>query len=183
MHGGASSHLLTDQHTTTRGSSCTNTCHMPDTHAHAHAHAPSQSLTYAHVTCAAAVRCSLDTTNHAPLELNDKCRGLLHLALYVQKDGEALSAGEKVLRALNDLHRHATSVRRQGAREGQIFDWLPLAARGGVAARTWRDALLALKTRDAEHVVLGPVLADGTGSIRDMSEGVSKERHSNPRPL
>ena len=32
--------------------------------------------------------------------------------------------------------------------------------------------MLAIKTRDAEHVVLGPVLADGSGSPRDMSEGV-----------
>jgi hypothetical protein len=59
-----------------------------------------------------------------------------------------------------------------GAFALRVLCQLPVAARGGVAARTWRDALLALKTRDSEHVVLGPVLADGSGSIRDMSEGV-----------
>ena len=53
-----------------------------------------------------------------------------------------------------------------------MYEWLPVAARGGVVARTWRDALLAIRTRDAEHVVLGPLLADGSGSARDMSEGV-----------
>jgi len=53
-----------------------------------------------------------------------------------------------------------------------VYDWLPLAVSGGIVTRTWRDALLAIKTRDAEHVVLGPVLADGSGSPRDMSEGV-----------
>ena len=54
----------------------------------------------------------------------------------------------------------------------QVYDWLPLAAAGAVTARTWRDMLLALKTREAEHVTLGPVHADGSGSARDMSEGV-----------
>ena len=77
-----------------------------------------------------------------------------------------------MLRALAALHALAAGARHHGADEGLVYDWLPVAARGGVVARTWRDALLALKTRDSEHVVLGPLLADGSGSARDMSEGV-----------
>lgn len=53
-----------------------------------------------------------------------------------------------------------------------MYDWAPLAAGGAIGYGTWRDALLSITTREAEHVVLGPVNADGTGTGRDMSEGV-----------
>jgi hypothetical protein len=46
-----------------------------------------------------------------------------------------------VLRALAALHALAAGARRHGANEGLVYDWLPVAARGGVVARTWRDAL------------------------------------------
>ena len=69
------------------------------------------------------------------------------------------------------LHSMATDSRIEGAREGFVYEWAGLAASGAVTFGTWRDALLSITTRDAAHVVLGPVQADGTGTGRDMTEG------------
>ena len=119
--------------------------------------------------------CALDTANHTPtpIEPSSELAQVLRTALYVTDPRSgALTSGSAVLAALEKLHALASAARADGAREGHVFDWLPLACAGRVVARTWRDALLVLKTRDHDHVALGPVLADGTGSIRDMSEGV-----------
>ena len=118
--------------------------------------------------------CSLTAANHDPLALDSSSQhaGWLRAAFYVKDAFGALPSGDGVMNVLDKLHAHATITRRKGAHEGQVYDWVPLALGGGVLARTWRDALLVLKTRDADHIVLGPVLADGSGSIRDMSEGV-----------
>ena len=97
------------------------------------------------------------------------------------EDGPSIVAGEApprpphgdaVLQTLERLHALAVEARYEGVSEGLVYDWLPLASAGGVHARTWRDALLTIKTRDAEHVVLGPVQSDGNGTSHDMSEGV-----------
>ena len=114
--------------------------------------------------------CSLDMTNHTPLALdpNSERAELLRIALYVTEVG-----GASVLVAFDRMHTLAVHSRAEDANEGAVYDWLPFAANGDVVARTWRDALLAIKTRDADHVVLGAgVLSDGSGVARDMSEGV-----------
>ena len=70
------------------------------------------------------------------------------------------------------LHAYARAQRAAGVREGVVYDWEGLAASGVVVTRTWRDALLCLTTREADHMALGPVGADGSGTGRDMTEGV-----------
>lgn len=70
------------------------------------------------------------------------------------------------------LHAMAVASRSAGAREGLVYEWSALAASGAITCGTWRDALLAITTRDADHITLGPVRADGSGTGRDMTEGV-----------
>jgi hypothetical protein len=110
--------------------------------------------------------CSLDTHNHKPVALGSEREELLKLALYHKEDSDPIS----VLRALTSLHELAVEARKSGANEGMVYDWLLLATRGKLSPPIWRDAILALKTREKDDVVLGPVLADGTCK-RDMTEG------------
>ena len=125
----------------------------------------------------------------APLHEGSSMHALICRALYAhpheKHEGNtpwaAADGGERVAAALGlrrglelfeRLHGAAVASRAAGAREGFVYEWAGLAARGAVSASVWRDALLAITTREAEHVVLGPINTDGSGSGRDMSEGV-----------
>ena len=104
----------------------------------------------------------------------------LKVVLYVNASAGAndtnLLHGKPVLKAMSALHSIAEGDRRasrQGLSEGRVFDWMPLARQSLLPARTWRDALLAIRTRENDFVVLGRGIApDGTGAPRDMVEGV-----------
>ena len=99
---------------------------------------------------------------------------------YVTSDAEVedrgVLFGRPVLTAMSKLHALAESDRamsNHSLSEGRVFDWVPLAVKSLLPARTWRDALLAIRTRDADLVVFGRgILPDGTGNPRDMVEGV-----------
>jgi hypothetical protein len=81
--------------------------------------------------------------------------------------------GQPVLDAMAKLHGFAESDRNGTAGEGNIYDWLPLARKSMLPPRIWRDALLAVRTREKDHVHLGKgINSDGTGTPRDMVEGV-----------
>jgi len=120
----------------------------------------------------------LDDPDHRPEQLQpgtdrEQC---LRIAFYV-KDGTrttALPHGKVVLETLALLHTLAESDRKAThISEGRVFDWMPLALDSLLPPRTWRDALLAIRTRENDFVVLGKgVGSDGTGAPRDMVEGV-----------
>lgn len=128
--------------------------------------------------------CALDLGDESyqpdRLEPGSERYDCLKVVLYV--NGSAgindtdLLHGRPVLRAMSTLHSIAESDRRasrQGLSEGRVFDWMPLACQSLLPARTWRDALLAIRTRENDFVVLGQGIApDGTGAPRDMVEGV-----------
>lgn len=130
--------------------------------------------------------CSLDLDDdyHSPVQLmdgSDRSR-FLRVALYVVQypplsSSNGLSApslphGKTVLESLLELHNLAKVERATNPSEAIVYDWMPLARSSLLPARTWRDALLAIRTRDSDHVVLGKgVKSDGTGAPRDMTEG------------
>jgi 3-methyladenine DNA glycosylase/8-oxoguanine DNA glycosylase/superfamily II DNA or RNA helicase len=126
---------------------------------------------------------SLEDKTHRPVPLGSvpQRRSLLVAALCYSKESDSPSkrkvlAGKVVLEAMTKLHDLAVSDREtplNGLSEGIVYDWLPLASEGPIPSRTWRDALLAIRTRDTEHVVLGQgISSDGSGAPRDMTEGV-----------
>jgi hypothetical protein len=124
----------------------------------------------------------LDDARHRPEPLvrGSKPDRSLRIALYVKENSEAdksckllLPYGEGVLDALEGLHALAVSDRRNRPNEGFVYDWMPLALDSPLPSRTWRDALLAIRTRERDHVLLGKgIRSDGTGAPRDMTEGV-----------
>jgi 3-methyladenine DNA glycosylase/8-oxoguanine DNA glycosylase len=76
------------------------------------------------------------------------------------------------LELFEELHAIATNARRGGADEGAVWGgWAELAASGVLRSGVWRDVLLKITTRDLDHVVIGPVAADGSGTGNDLSEG------------
>jgi 3-methyladenine DNA glycosylase/8-oxoguanine DNA glycosylase/superfamily II DNA or RNA helicase len=126
--------------------------------------------------------CALDLEDqqHRPetLEPGSERDCCVRLALYV-KDGSTksnLPNGRAVLEAMSMLHTLAESDRKaalSGLSEGRVYDWMPLVTNSLLPSRTWRDALLAIRTRENDFVVLGKgVGSDGTGAPRDMVEGV-----------
>jgi hypothetical protein len=107
-----------------------------------------------------------------PLEENDcRCK-LLSVALYHNQE----EYGSDVLGMLFEMHALAESDGNDtpdGPSEGTVYDWIPLALACPLPSRTWRDLLLAIRTRDANHVVLGRgIQPNGNGAPRDMTEGV-----------
>ena len=110
--------------------------------------------------------CSLGIQNHSPIPLGRKHEDLLRVALY----HESNSTPGSVLNTLVELHTVAADARNKGTNEGMVYDWLPLASTGNIGSTVWRDAILALKTREKEDVRIGMILPDGTCS-RDMTEG------------
>ena len=76
------------------------------------------------------------------------------------------------LELFEELHAIATNARRGGADEGAVWGgWAELAASGVLRSGVWRDVLLKITTRDLDHVAIGPVAADGSGTGNDLSEG------------
>ena len=119
--------------------------------------------------------CSLDSndTLHRPIALDSRLDSgrLLRIAFY--DDSDKLPHGDPVLKAMARLHSFAKADRKAGLSEGRVFDWFPLANASLLPSRTWRDALLAIRTRERNHVVLGKgISSDGTGTPLDLSEGV-----------
>lgn len=126
--------------------------------------------------------CKLDHDGHRPvsLEHGSQRSRFLRIAMYLPEDTEdgngSLSCGKAVLQAMAGLHTLAISDRSQPGNElseGSVYDWTPLAKASPLPSRTWRDALLAIRTRERDHVSLGKgIRSDGTGAVRDMTEGV-----------
>jgi 3-methyladenine DNA glycosylase/8-oxoguanine DNA glycosylase/superfamily II DNA or RNA helicase len=125
--------------------------------------------------------CALDLHDPSiqPLPIKEKSElaPLLHIAFYLREGvNDAYAEGDTVLGSLSGLHSIACTYRDsmdERPSEGLIYDWLPLAHSSPVPSRTWRDVLLAIRTRDDDHVVLGKgIRPDGTGTPRDMTEGV-----------
>ena len=85
-----------------------------------------------------------------------------------------------MLECLRDLHALAEKKVRSnvnGTNEGQVYAWLTIAAQ--LTPTVWRDSILALKTRESDHITLGPVGTDGTCK-RDMTEGCLMNEESQP---
>lgn len=126
--------------------------------------------------------CALDTNDGCnrlvTLEPGSDRDHLLRIALYVEDDAAVvgLPHGKTVLRAMARLHFLAKTDRetsQQGLSEGRVYDWMPLANASLLPSRTWRDALLAIRTREKNHVVLGKgIRSDGSGTPLDLAEGV-----------
>ena len=124
-----------------------------------------------------------DSHQPVPLETGSPRERSLRIALYLPEDptnsedqATPLPYGAPVLDSMTRLHELAAEDRNAseyGPSEGIVYDWIPLANSSPLPSRTWRDTLLAIRTRDRDHVVLGQgVRSDGTGAARDMTEGV-----------
>lgn len=124
--------------------------------------------------------CALDVDDekHKPIPLrggSDRDRHL-RTAFYLQwEDGKRapLQHGKAILESITGLHDIAELERATNTNEGVVYDWIQLARQSLIPSRTWRDALLAIRTRESEFVFLGKgINSDGTGAPRDMTEGV-----------
>eukprot|EP00977_Amphora_coffeiformis_P008793 scaffold1992_cov187-Amphora_coffeaeformis.AAC.11 len=111
--------------------------------------------------------CSLDVKHHDAFPLDSQHFDWLSTAFYAKTE---TTTPEIVLTSLARLHTIAAEARARGANEGIVYDWLPLALKSKVTPTMWRDAILAIKTREKADVVLGPIQSDGTCK-RDMTEG------------
>jgi hypothetical protein len=129
--------------------------------------------------------CSLeiDDTFHRPIPLQQgsRCHWLVSTVLYLgdsadDREPQAkpdLPHGKIILDALIEMQDLAKSDRMKQSDEGKVYNWLPFAKESPIPSRTWRDALLAIRTRDLNHVFLGKgIQTSGIGTARDMSEGV-----------
>jgi hypothetical protein len=110
---------------------------------------------------------SLDDESHPPVPLEGTERyELLRKLLYVDSES-CRCRGKEVLESMAALHSVAEADRNDsngGLNEGIVYDWMPLATKSLLPSRTWRDVLLAIRTRDIDHVVLGKgICPDGTG--------------------
>jgi hypothetical protein len=76
------------------------------------------------------------------------------------------------LELFEQLHSIAIDARHCGVDEGSVWGgWEELAASGVIHSGVWRDVLLKITTRDLDHVTIGPIGADGSGTGNDLSEG------------
>lgn len=129
--------------------------------------------------------CALDLqdTEHMakPLQSVPERYRALSIALYCSEYDETgkmsvpSGQGSGVLNALVDLHAQAVDgrVKLSNGESTVLYDWMPLALKSPIPSRTWRDALLAIRTRDKNHVYIGRgINANGSGAPRDMTEGV-----------
>ncbi|CAB9501710.1 DNA-3-methyladenine glycosylase [Seminavis robusta] len=129
--------------------------------------------------------CALDLDDPSikpvPIEPGSGRARLLRVAFYVEgaasvEESQTPSHAEALLESMSALHDLACAYRLSSPDrpcEGLIYDWLPLTALSPVPSRTWRDVLLAIRTREQDHVVLGRgIRPDGSGAPGDMTEGV-----------
>ena len=120
--------------------------------------------------------CRLDISDphHVPVTLDSGRETSLRTVLYVHNNTDAMKAhGATILEEMSALSRYADVDRANNPNEGLVYDWLYLAQQSPIPARTWRDALLAIRTRNHHHVLVGQgIKSDGSGAPRDMTEGV-----------